>query len=531
MNRYDAIIIGGGHNGLITAAYLAKAGKKVLVLERRPMIGGAAVTEEIYPGFKYSACAYACAPLHRTIMAELELRKNGLEFLPFDPLLFSLLPNENHLLIKRDASQTIAEIKRFSGKDAENFPRFAALARKLTGFLNHLALKTLPNKEVRGAGDLLELVNLAWKFRRLGRKDTYNLLRTLPMSIADLLDEWFESNALKAALAATGILGSFFGPRAQGTAYVFLHHQLGQSNGGFRAWALVQGGMGNLPKAIARAARSFGAETRAEAEVARIIVKAEMAAGVMLKNGDEILSSVVISGTDVRNTFLKLTNPVDLAPHFILRVKNVRFRGTVAKVNLALGELPRFEGFPGNGDEASCRGLIQIGPSVDYLEQASDEAKYGEYSKRPFLEITIPSLADSTLAPAGKHVMSIFMQYAPYHLRIGSWNEKRDELGDLIVNTVDEHAPNFKNSILHRQVLTPLDLEESYGLTEGNIYHGELSLDQLFLMRPIPGWAHYRTPIKNLYLCGSGTHPGGGVTGLPGRNAAREILKDFQKRK
>ncbi len=530
MNRYDAIIIGGGPNGLVTAAYLAKTGKKVLVLERRAVIGGTAVTEEIYPGFKYSTCAYACAPLHRTIMADLELRKNGLEFLPSDPLLFSLLPDGKHLLVKRDPSQTIDEIKRFSSKDAENFPHFAALVKKLTGFLDHLAVRTLPKKEASGAGDFLELVNLGWKFRRLGRKDMYNLLRTLPMTIADLLDEWFESEGLKAALAAGGILGSVFGPRAQGTAYVFLHHQLGQSNYGFRSWGWVRGGMGNLSRAIARAAQSFGAEIRSEAEVTRIMVKDETASGVMLKNGEEIFSNAVISATDVQNTFLKLTDPADLDPHFRLKVKNVRFRGAAAKVNLALGELPRLKGLAGNGEGASCRGLIQIGPSVDYLEQAADDAKYGEYSKKPFLEITIPSLTDPTLAPAGKHVMSIFMQYAPYHLRSGSWNEKRDALGDLIVNAVNEHAPNFKNSILHRQVLTPLDLEESYGLTEGNIYHGELSLDQLFFMRPIPGWAHYRTPIKNLYLCGSGTHPGGSATGLSGRNAAREILKDFQKR-
>lgn len=530
-NPYDAIVIGAGHNGLVTAAYLAKAGKKVLVLERRPVVGGIAVTEDIHPGFKVSPCAYACGPLPPRIAADLKLRKHGLEMLPFDPLLFSPLPDGNHLLIRRSEEKIIEEIARFSRADARNYPRFAAMVAKLTGFLNRLSLMTPPSKESTGAADLLELLHLGWNFRRLGAKNMYELLRVLPMNIADLLDDWFENAALKAALAGSAILGSAYGPRAQGTAYLFLHHRLGQSGGGFRSWGFVLGGMGNLPAAIARAAESYGTEIRTGAEVARIVVTDETVSTVVLKNGDEIAANAVVSATDVKNTFLKLVDPVDLDPHFLHKVKNVKFRGALAKVNLALGELPRFNAAPPGGDGSHARGLIHIGPTLDYLERAADDAKYGDYSRRPFVEIAVPSLTDPTLAPAGKHVMSIAVQYAPYHLKVASWNDKREALGDLVVDLVNEYAPNFKSSILHRQVLTPLDLEDSYGLTEGNIYHGEMSLDQLFVMRPVPGWARYRTPIKNLYLCGATTHPGGGITGLPGHNAAREILKDWQRKK
>ncbi|MGH7772894.1 MAG: phytoene desaturase family protein [Candidatus Binatia bacterium] len=529
MDRYDAIIIGAGHNGLVTAAYLAKAGKRVLVLERRDIIGGAAVTEEIYPGFKFSTCAYSCGLLPPRIVQELELNKNGLEILPLDPILFAPMLDGNHLLIWRETRKIVEEMKRFSKADAESYLPFTVLVKKLTALLRALWMMALPDITETSALDLMELLKLGWKFHKLGEKDMHNALRILPMCVADFLSEWFETDVIKGALAANGILGTFLGPRAQGTSYVFLHHHMGESNGAFRTWGLVRGGMGQLSHAIAQAAKHYGAEIRTNAEVAEVLIKNDAASGVALQNGGEISATMVISSADLKNTFMGLVDPTHLDPHFLLQVRNAKFRGACAKVNLALGELPNFKGLPGGETAPHHHGLIHIGPSIDYLERAFDDAKYGCFSKKPFLEIVIPSVTDSSLAPRGKHVMSVFMQYAPYHFKDGNWKEKREALGDLVVDTISEYAPNFKNSILHRHVLTPLDLEETYGLTEGNIYHGELSLDQLFFMRPVPGWARYRTPIKNLYLCGSGTHPGGGVSGIPGYNAARQILKDWRK--
>jgi phytoene dehydrogenase-like protein len=527
MNRYDAIIIGAGHNGLVTAAYLAKAGKRVLVLERRPVIGGAASTEEIYPGFKYSTCASVSGLLHPRIVRELELRRHGLEMVPYDPVVFAPAAGGGSFLAWREPARTIEEIGRFSKADAANYPRFAALVRKLADLLGGLLLRSPPHLAGASRLDFVEIFKLGWKFRRLGKKEMREALRILPMSVADFLNEWFETEILKASLAAPGIIGLFAGPRAQGTAYLYLHHQSGESNGTFRAWSFVRGGMGSLPGAIAQVAAHHGAEVRTEAEVTRMVIKDGVVTGVVLKGGDELASSVVISNADAKTTFLRLLEPAHLEPRFVLRIQNVRFRGACAKVNLALGDLPRFKGMPDQGPAAHLHGLIQIGPSLEYLERAYDDAKYGDISKRPFLEITIPSVVDPSLAPRGKHVMSVLMQYAPYRLKNGDWGTKREELGDLVVDTINEYAPNFKDSILHRQVLTPLDLEEIYGLAEGNIYHGEMALDQLFLMRPVPGWARYRTPIKNLYLCGASAHPGGGITGAPGYNAAREILKDW----
>lgn len=531
MKSYDAIIIGGGHNGLVAAAYLSRAGKKVLVLERRAALGGAAGTEEIYPKFKYSSCAYVCGLIHPRIIRELDLKAFGLELLPYDPVLFSPMPDGDHLLVWRERQKTLEEIGRFSKADAANFLPFSTLVAKLSAFFRKLFWMALPDPSGSLAPGLLELGQLGWRFHRLGKEVRQQALRIFPMSVADFLDEWFETDVLKGALAASGILGTFLAPRAQGTAYVFLHHQLGESTGPFRAWGFVRGGMGNLSQAIAAAACRHGAEIRTNAEVAQVLIKNGKASGVALRNGDEIEASAVLSATDVKNTFLKLVDPSYLDPHFRLQVHHTKFRGACAKINFALDELPRFRGRNGPGPAPEHRGLIHIGPSIDYLERAFDEAKYGGYSKKPFLELAIPSVTDPTLAPPGKHVMSVFMQYAPYHLKDGRWNDERDRLGDLVVQTIQEYAPNFKNSILHRQVLTPADLEEIYGLTEGNIHHGELSLDQLFFMRPVPGWARYRTPIQNLYLCSASAHPGGGVSGAPGYHAAREVLSDWRKLK
>ena len=530
MQSYDAIIIGAGHNGLVTAAYLAKAGKKVLVLERRHLVGGIAATEEVFPGFKFSTCAHLADPFSHEIIADLDLKKYGFELLAFD-VLFAPSVKGNSLLIPRDPAKAAAEIERHSKSDTHNYQPFCTLAKHLSAFLRTLYGVPLPDRANHGSFNPAELLRLGWKFHRLGEKEMYEFLRILPMSMADLLNEWFESDLLKAALAGGSVLASFVGPRQQGTAFNFLHHQLGASNGALRAAGFVRGGIGSLPQAIARAAEHFGVKIQTGAEVIRILTKSGSATGVVLQSGEEISATVIISSVDVKRTFLRLIEPTYLDPEFLLKVKNIRSRGTVAKINFALDTLPKFKSAPDPQSSAALGGVIHIGPTIDYLERAADDAKYGRFSRQPFLEITIPSVADPSLAPAGKHVMSVWMQSAPYQLRESNWNNQRDVLGDAVVNVIEDYAPGFKNSILHRQVLTPLDLEQVYGLTGGHPYHAEIALDQIFFMRPVAGWARYHSPIENLYVCGSGTHPGGGLTGLPGYYAAKEILKSWSRGK
>jgi phytoene dehydrogenase-like protein len=529
VQHYDAILLGAGHNGLVTAAYLAKSGKKVMVLERRSVVGGIAATEEIFPKFKYSTGAHLAGSFSRQVIGELELPKHGLKFLPLDPLLFAPQREGNSLLIPRDSSKIVEEIGRISRADAERFPSFCALISKLAGFLHVLNGLPLPNGTSSGSFNLSQLLGIGLKFHRLGKKEMYEFMRILPMSIADLLNEWFENEMLKAAIAASGVLNCFVGPRAQGTAYVFLHHLSSQSNGAFRAAGFISGGINQLPQALARAAQRYGAEIRTGAEVTRIITKNGAATGVVLKNGDDISASVIISNANPKRTLLNLVEPTYLDPRFLLQVTNVRARGTVARVNFALDTLPRFEHRTGGSSAAELGGIIHVGPTLDYLERAADDAKYGRFSKHPFLEITIPSVVDPSLAPAGKHVVSVWMQSAPYHLRESNWNDQRQALGDSVMNIIDSYAPGFKNSILHRQVLTPLDLEQTFSITGGHLDHAELALDQIFFMRPVPGWAGYSTPIDNLYLCGSGTHPGGGISGLPGYYAAKRILQSWPR--
>jgi phytoene dehydrogenase-like protein len=527
--NYDAIIVGAGHNGLVAAAYLARAGKKVLILERRETVGGIAVSEEIYPGFKFSTCAHLAASFAREIAADLELKKHGLEMLQLDPLIFSPSREGPSLRISRDPAKALAEIGDASKRDAQNYQSFCALLERLGSFLRTLYGVKLPDKSNPESLNPAGLLKTGWRFRRLGEKEMYEFLRILPMSAADLLNEWFENDPLKGALAGSAMLASFVGPRQQGTAFNLLHHQLGESNGALRTGGFVRGGIGNLTQSLARTAQGFGAEIRTLAEVARIVARRGAATGVVLTGGDEISAPVVVANTDAKRTFLKLVEPTYLDPLFLLQVDNIRSRGTVAKINLALDALPKFQN--SNDQSADLAGVIQIGPTLDYLERAADDAKYGRFSKQPFLEITIPSIADPTISPAGKHVMSVWMQSAPFRLRESNWNDQRDSLGETAVNVIEEYAPGFKSSILHRQVLTPLDLQETYGLTGGHLYHAEMALDQTFFMRPVPGWARYHTPIENLFLCGSGTHPGGGITGLPGYYAAREILRRRPRRR
>lgn len=523
MQSYDAIVIGAGHNGLVTAAYLAKAGKKILVVERRPVVGGIAATEEIFSGFKYSSCAHLAGSFSTQVIEDLELKRHGLELLPLNPLLFAPALDGNSLTITRDMGGAAEQIGRHSKADAGKFSSFCSRLKALSGFLATIYGLPLPSKAEPGSFNPAALVKVGWKFHRLGKKEMYEFLRVLPMSAADLVNEWFENELLKAALAGGGMLGSFVGPRQQGTAFNLLHHQLGESNGALRTAGFVRGGIGNLSQALARAAQQFGVEIRTNAEITKVVTKNRAATGVVLQNGEEINASSVISNADVKRTFLKLVEPTYLDPHFLLQVGNIRSRGTVAKINLALDTLPTFKN--SNHQAAALGGIIHIGPSLDYLERAADDAKYGRSSEQPFLEITLPSIADSSIAPTGKHVMSVWMQSAPYNLRERNWHDQRDALGDAVMAVIEDYAPGFKNSVLHRQVLTPLDLEESYSLTGGHLYHSEMALDQIFFLRPVPGWSRYHTPIDNFFLCGSGTHPGGGITGLPGYYAAKTIIK------
>jgi phytoene dehydrogenase-like protein len=525
---YDVIIIGAGHNGLTHAAYLAKAGKKVLVLERRHLIGGATVTEELYPGFKYSVCSYVVSLLRPEVIRELDLARFGLEVIPLDST-FTPLPDGNYLARWGDHDKTRREIMRHSATDPEAYDQFGKLMHRMAMAVKPLLAMVPPDPTSLNPREILKLLGFGRHLRKLGGDLPYELTKLMTMSSADYLDEWFETEALKATMSASGIIGTFLGPRSPGTAYVLLHHYMGEIDAVFRSWGWSRGGMGGVSGALARAAEHFGAEIRTRAPVARVLVKDERVTGVALESGEEIQGRVVTSAVDPKRTFLKLVEPSELDPEFVRQVGNIRMRGSSGKINLALDALPNFTALPGDGPH--LRGAVSISPSIDYLERAYDDAKYGGFSRRPYMDIVIPSTIDPTMAPPGKHVMSIFVQYAPYHLKDGTWPERREAFGDTVIDTLSEYAPNIKNLILHRQVVTPWDLEQEFGLTEGNIFHGELALDQLFFMRPVRGWAQYRTPIKNLYLCGAGTHPGGGVMGASGRLAALEILKDWGKKK
>jgi len=527
MNKiYDAIVIGAGHNGLTAAAYLARAGKKVVVLERRHLVGGATVTEEIFPGFKYSVCSYVVSLLRPEIIRELDLPSCGLSIIPLDST-FTPLPDGNYLARWGDHAKTRREIMRHSPVDAEAYDQFGQLMVQMARAIKPLLGVVPPDPTSLSPGELLRLASLGKGFRRLGEKFFYDLVKLMTMSSADYLGEWFETEALKATMSASGIIGTFLGPRSPGTAYVLLHHYMGELDGSFRSWGLPRGGMGSVSGAIALAAQRHGAEIRTHAEVAQILIKDGRAGGVLLREGDEIRARVIVSGADPKRTFLRLVDPRHLDSDFVTEVRQIKMRGSSGKVNLALDALPQFTSLPGEGPH--LRGAISISPSIDYLERAYDDAKYGRFSRRPYLDIAIPSTLDPSMAPPGKHVMSVFVQYAPYHIKDGTWPEQREAFGDTVIDTLAEYAPNLKNIILHRQVLTPWDLEQEFSLTEGNIFHGELTLDQLFFLRPLPGWARYRTPVKNLYLCGAGTHPGGGVMAACGRLAALEILKDWKR--
>jgi phytoene dehydrogenase-like protein len=518
---YDVAVIGGGHNGLVCAAYLARAGRRVLVLERRERVGGAAMTEEVFPGFRFSVFSYVVSLLRPEIIRELDLPRHGLHILPLESTL-TPLPNGDYLAQWNDHDQNRRELARHSLRDAEAYDEFGMMLHQMARAVKPLLAMAPPNPTSLAPRELLAMARLGRYFRSMKKEHFYRLNKLLTMSSADFLDEWFETEALKATKSASGIIGTLLGPRSPGTAYVLLHHYMGELDGVFRAWGFAKGGNGSVSAAIADAARAAGAEIRTSAAVSKILVKRGRAIGVVLESGEEIKAKLVVSGADPRRTFMELVGEEHLPGEFVDSIRRFRFRGSSAKVNLALGELPDFTCLPGRGPH--LRGAVSISPSVEYLERAYDEAKYGEISRRPYMDIVIPSMIDPAMAPPGKHVMSIFVQYAPYHVNGGWTDARREALGDAVIDTLSQFAPNLKSAILHRQVITPADIERIVGLAEGNIFQGELTLQQMFFLRPVPAWAKYRTPLAGLYQCGAGTHPGGGVMGASGRNAARAIL-------
>jgi phytoene dehydrogenase-like protein len=523
---YDVAVIGGGHNGLVCAAYLARAGRKVLVLERRERVGGAAITEEVFPGFRFSVFSYVVSLLRPEIIRELELPRHGLHILPLESTLTPLpegsVKGGDYLAQWNDHDQNRRELARHSLRDAEAYDEFGLMLHQMARAVKPLLAMAPPDPGSFSPRELLGMARLGRYFRSMKKEHFYRLNKLLTMSSGDFLDEWFETEALKATKSASGIIGTLLGPRSPGTAYVLLHHYMGELDGVFRAWGFAKGGNGSVSAAIAASARAAGAEIRTSAPVSQVLIRGSKARGVVLESGEEIRAKLVVSGADPRRTFMQLVGEKHLPREFVDSIQRFRFRGSSAKVNLALGELPDFTCLPGRG--AHLRGAISISPSVEYLERAYDEAKYGEISRRPYMDIVIPSMVDPAMAPPGKHVMSIFVQYAPYHVNGGWTDARREALGDAVIDTLSQYAPNLKSAILHRQVVTPADIERIVGLAEGNIFQGELSLQQMFFLRPVPAWAKYRTPLAGLYQCGAGTHPGGGVMGASGRNAARAIL-------
>lgn len=525
----EIVILGAGHNALVAAFYLAKKGLKPLVLERREVVGGAAVTEEFHPGFRCSTVAHAGGPPLGAILKDMQLARHGLEKLESPARIFAPTLEGRALTLYTDTQKSVADIEKFSAKDAVSYGEFAAGLARVGTIIEQLLLLTPPVIEKPSKEDIWKLLKVGRRVRGLGKKEMMRLIRWGPMAAADFVAEFFETDVLRAAVAARGIFGAAMGPWSAGsTALLLLRagadpYPVGNS-------AYPRGGMGALTAAMAGAAKAAGAEIRTGAEVKQILVKNGRVTGIALANGEEIATKTVVSGADPRRTFLGLLDPVHLPPSFVVKMQNYRCNGTAAKINVALEALPTFAALKNSPDgNPALSGRIHIGPGIDYLERAFDDSKYGEFSRAPFLDISIPSILDSSLAPAGKHVMSIYMQFAPYKLKQGDWTQQRDALRDTVLKTLSAYAPDLAQKILAVQTITPKDLETTYGLTGGHPFHGELALDQIFTMRPLLGWARYATPVAGLFLCSNGTHPGNGVTGASGHNAAREILKHIRK--
>ena len=525
-DQREVVIIGGGHNGLVTAFYLAKAGFKPLVLERRPQPGGAAITEEFHPGFRGSILSHSAGPLRPDVVRDMDLARHGLRLIQLEVGVTALSPDGRALTLYNDTHRAAQEIAKFSAKDAAKYPEFQESLAKMSRVIGETLALAPPNIDDPSKGDLWGMLKTGRSIRKLGKRDMYRLLRWGPMAVADLVGEYFETELLRATIAARGVFGTFLGPWSAGSSLVLLIRAAGDSHPAGSS-VFAAGGTGAVSQAMAAAAKQAGAEIRSAAEVVEIRVKNGAATGVVLSSNEEISTKAVVSNADPKRTLLKLVDSAHLSPDFVMKLQHYRTPGTVAKVNLALSGLPQFTALNGNSPALQAR--MHIGPEIDYIERAFDDSKYGNFSLQPYLEVAIPSLTDSSLAPQGQHVMSIYMQYAPYKLENGAWESQRVALGDTVVKTLARYAPNLPELILHQQIITPKDLEDTYGLTGGHIFHGELSLDQFFTMRPLLDWARYSTPIQNLFLCGSGTHPGAGLTGGSGANAAKEIVKALRK--
>lgn len=529
--KVDAIVVGGGHNGLVTAGYLARAGLKVTVLERRPIVGGACVTEEIAPGFRITRTSYVCSLLFPEVVRDFRLKEYGFRVYIPDPTYLMPYPDGRYMLMWEDAERRRQEMAKINKRDAEVYDRIWEEMGRLQPLIEEILRTTPPKFPPASIKDYWAFLRLARKVRSLDKKDLRHMMELMMSSCAEYLGKRLESTEMKGMASISGIIGTCVGPMTPGSAYVLLHHSIGGVDGKAGAWGYVYGGMGTITQALARSVQDLGVEIRTGAEVGRVLVQNGRAQGVVLKNGDELRARLVASNCDPKRTFLGLVEPQHLDPEFLQDIRNFKIQGSSIKVNLALGELPDWKCLPGQDPGAPHQqAMFEIAPSLEYLEEAYDDLKYGRPSRRPFIDGNVPSVVDDSLAPKGKHVMSLFVQYGPYHLKEGTWPEIREKVGDTIVDTLAEYIPNLKNIIVAREVLTPWDLEQEFGLTEGNIFHGEITPDQLFFLRPAPGWADYRSPVRGLYLCGSGAHPGGGVMGGPGMNAAREILRDLRTR-
>jgi phytoene dehydrogenase-like protein len=520
---YDAIVVGGGHNGLTNGAYLAKAGLKTLILERRSLFGGAAITEELYPGFWFTTFSYALSLLRPDIIHDLELTKHG-----FMPLLmsstFAPMENGDYLWLGQDHGENLKEIARHSKHDADAYNQYSHDIEMVCQALKPLLDAPPPDLFSDDPEELLALASLGSRFRKMDKRTLHNTVRLLTGSAADFLDDYFESDIVKGYIASSAIIGTKVGPRSQGSGLVLLYHSIGEHDGEFGAWAFHKGGNGGFTKVLARAAQSFGAEIALESPVNEVITKNGRAIGVALEDGSEYHAKIVVSALDPRRTFLELVDPRELPSDLVETIQRFRFQGTSSKVNFALDGLPKYPALGDRGD--MFRGFTNIGPSMDYLEHAFDDAKYGWYSQRPYMDCAIQSTIDADMAPPGKHVMSTFIAYTPYKLRESDWDTERQNLGDTVQATFESFFPGFSDLVLHREVVTPLDIERTVGLSEGNIFAGEFLAPQMYFFRPAPGWSQYRTPIDGYYQCGSGTHPGGCVMGAPGKLAAERILKD-----
>lgn len=523
--KFDVIVIGSGHNGLVNACYLQKAGLNVLVLEKNDWIGGAAVSRELHPGILYSNCSYVCSLFRPEIMRDLELPKHGLQIVAIEGgTVFTR--NGDYLASYRNHHAKKRELERFSVRDSESYSRYSRDILKQCRFIQPLLMRTAPDPASFKFRDLSEMLYLLRKVNDLSASDLADTVRFWTMSISDFLDEYFENDVIKASLAVSGIIGTALGPMSPGTAYVLLHHYMGEVDGSIGAWGYARGGMGAISKALSSSFRAMGGTLLNNSEVEIVNIKGDRVKGVTLKNGDEYLAKNVVSNADVKRTFLKLTDPNHLPPSFIKKVNNFKIRGSSGKVNIALDSMPKF---PNVSENNPClKGDIHFTDSIERMERAYDDWKMGTWSRDPFLDMMIPTLTDPTMAPPGKHFMSCFVQYCPPKVFGKNWTkENKDAFGETVIQQISDYSPGFKDRILHMEVRTPKELEEEVGLTEGNIFQGELTFDQLLFNRPIPGYAQYRSPIKGLYMCGSSTHPGGGVMGAPGRNAAVEILKDL----